>query len=166
MGTLNETLNRTGVLTIADDAFAPVPMATAAWCGLDYSQLWLPGPFRGANLTIPGSFGKRPKRVRIDETVVSLPWAFAGDRDQTGAFYGDEWQGLIANVEAFYNAVVVPPPLPATTRLASLVLLDGTTREGEVQILGLTSGTITGRSKPVMRATLEVRIPAGRLTPV
>jgi len=140
-----------GTLTIAG-----VSMHTAAWDCIDLMELWFPPPTRGGNVLIPGAQGKRPYPLRADEGRYSLPMVITGVCDQVGLLNADPYLGLQQNLAALAAVFVNDPTINGLT--AALVMPDSSVLTALVQVASVKPGSRVG---PVMRATLELVIPAG-----
>jgi hypothetical protein len=150
LGILND-VECNGTLTING-----VLMHNQAWAMIDLGDLWLPPKTRGSNVVIPGAVGRRAYPVRADETTYSLPMLISGVAAPGGVMYSDAMVGLETNIGLLAD-VFVPDPNVATVT-ASLEMPSGAVRTAEVQIVGVKLGKQVG---PVMRAILEMVVPAG-----
>jgi hypothetical protein len=144
--------SKTGQLTING-----LLMHTPAYTMIDLTELWLPGPTRGANVVLPHVSGTRPYAHRLTEAPHSLPMAFVGDADSggTGIAPGDRMSQLQANIEEVIAGIPVPS---VGTVSASLVLPDSTTLTADIQVNQIVFGS---RTQDMVQATLEILIPAG-----
>lgn len=147
----------TGHLTING-----INMHTPAWCIVDLIELWMPPKTRGVNIVIPHVSGTRARPYRITETDYSLPMMISGAVDQFGA---PDAAGVMArlwkNMKYLHDNVTDPPTAPTATVPASLLMPDATTLTADVQVIGMTLGYHIAE---LTKATLDIRIPAGRFT--
>lgn len=156
-----------GTLTIND-----VLLHTPAWCLTDLSELWGSFDYRGSNRIIPGRRGRKPYKLRADQTRYSLPFLIVGYSDQNGNVYYDEYsdtysdvysqgsvvmwqQGLETNVAFLQNAFHLDDPTLQAQSVfdAEFVTPLGHVRSSRVQVLGL-----RGQLNPggYMASTLEI----------
>lgn len=161
MGAL-ENYGRTGTLTI--DGLA---LNGPAWDIPDLSPLWISGEIRGSDRTIPGAAGVLAYPRRRTVTEVDLDMLITGDVSAVGVAYADAVAGLAANLEVLRTLVVEPVTTGDGTRSASLTVPGETfARTGDVHVFGLDLGPVIARAheRAMVRATLTLSIPAGRLS--
>lgn len=160
MGAL-EHYGRTGTLTIAGLA-----LNGPAWDIPDLTPLWISGEIRGSDRTIPGTAGVLAYPRRRTVTEVDLDMLITGDVSAVGAAYDDAVAGLATNLEVLRATIVEPVTTGDGTRSASLTVPGETfARTGDVHVLGLDLGPLIARfhERALIRATLSLSIPAGRL---
>lgn len=148
-----------GVLTIDGTL-----LNCAAWDITDLTPLWANFEIRGDDRVLPGVPGVIAYRRRMTVTAYSLNMFISGDVDRTGAPYGDAWEGLEANVEYLRSHVAQPTNVGDGTRAGVLTMPSGATRTADVHVLGITTGEVSaaGSKHALLRATLELSVPAGR----
>lgn len=140
-----------------------VLMHRLAFAVLDPTVLWEPPKQRGADLLIPGEPGKQPLPRMLDSMDKSLRMAIDGRWDPFDAAVTNSQQGLLVNVLWLRAHVTDPPGTTDGTRHATLTSPDGSVTYGaDVIVGGITVGSKDG---PLWRATLDLTIPAGTLTP-
>lgn len=149
----------TGTLTIDG-----VLLNTPAWDLTDLTPLWVEATVRGGDRLLPGVAGVIPYRRRLDVTEHALPMLISGDVDEAGADQANAWIGLEANIETLRSTVIEPTNVGDGTRPATLTLPSGLTRTADVHVLGLrVSGAVgAGSSHALVRAVLQISVPAGR----
>lgn len=148
-----------GHLTIND-----VLMHTPAFCVIDLIDLWMPPPTRGDNVPLPRRTGTLAKPVYITETDVALPIWISGACDKDGDIDSDGSMMRLQRNLAYLTDNVMDPTGWASTKAASasLLLPDGiTTIAADVQPRALTTVKHTAE---LLRAVLDIRIPAGRFS--
>lgn len=133
-----------------------VYMHTYAWDIIDLTELFLPPQTRGGNVVVPGAQGRRPYPLRADETRYSLPMVISGVTDEAGIPYADPYIGLQTNLTALTAVFQNDPTSPGFT--ANLDTPDGTILSAFVQVASVKLGNRMG---PIIRATLDLVIPAG-----
>lgn len=139
---------------------ASTPLATPAWRVTDLTPLFRSANLRGSDRILPLA-GVRALPRRATVTTISLPMVIWGHQNREGAYYADERDGLLANVDALHTAIVVPPGTATGTRSATWHQAGGTTVTEDVHVLGLDPRALSPRS---IRAVLTLSIPSGRFT--
>lgn len=147
-----------GTLTIGG-----VSMNTAAWSVSELWRLWgTQGDWRGTDRVLPYAEGVRSYPRWRNGLRLSLPMIITGHVNSSGVANANPMAGLAANM-ATLAAVVVPPAgaSGSITRTISVTRPGTTTLTGTCIPLGVTPGNVTSS---IMRATLELLIPAGVLS--
>lgn len=116
---------------------------------------------RGSDVIIPHKAGVLPQIRRTTVTVKGLELIIFGRYDVTGALAADRHVTLWDNVEYLRANVTDPTMSGDGTRAAVLYLPDGTTRSGDVHVLGLELSPISSYD---VWAVMEVSIPSGALS--
>lgn len=149
----------TGTLTIDG-----VLLNTPAWDITDLTTLWVETTVRGNDRLLPGVAGVIPYRRRLDVMSYSLPMLVSGDVNEDGDDYPDAWVGLETNLQTLYDDVVQPTNVGDGTRPAVLTMPSGLERCADVHVLGLrvSSAVGAGTRQALVRAVLQLSIPAGR----
>jgi hypothetical protein len=133
-------------------------MMTTAWAVTDLLDLANPIPtLRGTDLIIPTAAGRRPYRRRIDETRYSLPFSITGTANTLGVVYSDWRVGLETNL----NSLATVLGVGGNTVPATITKPSGATLAADIFVTALKFGA---RAGPLVLATLEITIPAGRFT--
>jgi hypothetical protein len=133
-----------------------------AWDMPNLLPLWFNGEVRGNDVLLPGATGVIPFRRRFTVTGYSLPLIITGRVDIEGVppeIEDEVWEQLETNVQYLNDNIVAPPGTTSGIRLATLTMPSGAEREAEIHVLGITPGIATDG---IMKATLDISIPAGR----
>lgn len=145
-----------GTLTIGG-----VLLNTPAWTVSDLFRLWgTQIDYRGTDRVLPYSQGVVAYPRWKNGLRVSLPTIITGHVNSAGVAAVNPMSQLAANIETLRAVVVAPDPTTTVTRTISVLKPNGVTYTGTCVPLGLTPGSVT---LSVMRATLELLIPAGSL---
>ncbi len=139
-----------------------VSMNCPAWAVLNVASLWEPAPPRGENLLIPFAGGRFSVGHTRDERADSLQLLIVGTCDSDGVPYGDPYVGLEENVmwlnDNLFDYAEVRSPFQA-----ELTLPSGSKRGGALQIGVVKFAWEVGIA---VTATIDYKLPAGRLTPI
>lgn len=137
-----------------------IPLHTPAWRVRNLYVL-LTGPdVRGSDRILPGANGEKVFRRRVAASTRTLELVILGHKDQDGNINADAHVGLEANLAYLRANLLAPPTASPWTRPAVLHLTGGGTLSANVHVLPpLDVGYAT---RAVMRATLDIRIPAGQ----
>lgn len=146
---------RDGTLTIDG-----VTMQRQAFAVLDLWPL-LDGPEqRGEDTRIPGRPGVLSNPRRADATTRALRMIIDGTYTVAGELADDPRTQMWRTVRWLRTNVADPTYLTDGTRVARIVLRDGTVLQGPVTVGPLRLGEQGG---PMARATLQITMPAGQL---
>ena len=135
----------------------------------DLTPLWMYGARRGTNLVIPEVTGQLARRLRYDQAEHSLEMLVVGSVLYDDSLATDPWEGLATNVDWLEDNLLSPSTANDSTRDGKLVLPSGANRTGKIQVVNFVRGEIVegyemnGARSVGFRATLDIRIPAGRL---
>lgn len=149
----------TGTLTINS-----IALNGPAWDIPDLTALWIETTQRGEDRLIPGAIGVLPYRRRLTVTEHTLGMWIIGDTDRTGAPNADAWVGLQANIEYLRANVVDPTNLTDGTRVASLTIPGGATRNANIHVTGMRIQGVDSDDGAfsAVNAVLMISIPSGR----
>lgn len=137
-----------------------VSLATPAWNSLNDHVLWQGPEVRGSDRLLPGSTGVRPYRRRATVTRYTLELVINGTFKEDGTTYANPAVGLQSNIDYLYANVVAPVATTSGTRAISMVMPDATTRTGHAHVEAFQIAPISFK---VVRATMDISIPTGRL---
>lgn len=137
-----------------------ISLATPAWDVLNIHVLWQGPEVRGSDRLLPGAAGVRPYRRRATVTRYTLELVINGTFREDGLTYANPAIGLQSNIDYLYANVVAPVATTSGTRAVSLVMPDGTTRTGHAHVEAFQIAPISFK---VVRATMDISIPTGRL---
>lgn len=140
-----------------------VNLNTQGWTVKELWRLWGgQRDYRGTDRLIPFVDGVLSYPRWLNGLRLSLPMIITGFVNSSGATYANSMQGLQTNLATINAVAQAPDPLTTNgTRTISLLTPLGTTLTGTVIPLGLVPGAVTTY---IMKATLELLIPAGKLT--
>lgn len=116
---------------------------------------------RGSDVLIPHKPGVVAQIRRATVTVKGLELVIFGSYDVNGAAAADRHVTLWDNIEYLRGQVTDPTMSNDGTRVATLYLPDGTTKSGDVHVLGMELSPISSWDA---RAVMEVSIPSGALS--
>lgn len=139
-----------------------VLMHRLAFAVTDVTDLWLGPDVRGEDLMIPGRPGRIAFPRRADVTERQLPMVIDGRFDVSGnEFAGNEFEGLLQNIEYLRANVVDPTGVGDGTRAISLTRPGGgSPLTGTAHILNLENG---GKKGSLWAAMLTLSFPDGSL---
>lgn len=139
-----------------------VLMHRLAFAVTDVTDLWLGPDVRGEDLMIPGRPGRIAFPRRADVTEREVPMVIDGRFDVSGAeFAGNEFEGLLQNIEYLRANVVDPTGVGDGTRAISLTRPGGgSPLTGTAHILNLENG---GKKGSLWAAMLTLSFPDGSL---
>lgn len=135
---------------------------TAAYTVGDLWRLWgAQGDYRGTDRVLPYAQGVTSYPRWRNGLRLSLPMVISGHVTSAGVAVANPMSQLASHMVTLAGVCTPPDPTTTVTRTISLLMPNGTTKTGTCVPLGITGGTVTAY---IMRATLELLIPAGTLT--
>lgn len=129
-------------------------------------QLWVEFDVRGQDRILPSVTGVIPYQRRMTVTRKDLRLIVVGDVDENGDPVADTRIGLQDNLDFLYANVFEPVDTATGTRDAVLTMPDGSDREAEIHVLGVTTQTYhLSECESIWIGTLQISIPYGRFMP-
>lgn len=135
---------------------------TVSWSVGDLWRLWgQQGDYRGTDKIIPYSQGVLSYPRWRNGLRLSLPMIISGQVTTAGVAASNPMSTLAGHLATLAAVCTPPDPTTTVTRTISVLKTNGTTITGVCIPLGIVGGEVV---TAIMRATLELLIPAGVLT--